>query len=177
MLQFRPKRIDPQQRLQNQIFKLRESIERQKEEIFIKAVEEYLGIKIDIEAQKRKRFKDINVESSGKQFNNKEYEHWYWNDGSEEGLCIVTFETDYGFREVEELQKPTMGVTLQHQVHAVKDVTLKDEDYENVANDIKSRFEENPIIENYGLPSKYNRKFESRNNEENQNREDDNNGD
>lgn len=44
-----------------------------------------LGIKIDVEAEQRRRFKRFVVE-----YNNKEETYWY-NDGSETGLRIVTF--------------------------------------------------------------------------------------
>jgi hypothetical protein len=44
-----------------------------------------LGIKVDVEAEQRKRFKSFTVE-----YNNHEETYWY-NDGSETGLRIVTF--------------------------------------------------------------------------------------
>ena len=46
---------------------------------------EKLGIELDAEAERRKRFKSFVVE-----YNDHEETYWY-NDGSETGLRIVTF--------------------------------------------------------------------------------------
>lgn len=46
---------------------------------------EKLGIKLDVEVEQRKRFKTFVVE-----YNDHEETYWY-NDGSETGLRIVTF--------------------------------------------------------------------------------------
>jgi hypothetical protein len=46
---------------------------------------EKLGIKLDIETEQRRRFKSFAVE-----YNDHEETYWY-NDGSETGLRIVTF--------------------------------------------------------------------------------------
>lgn len=59
-------------------------INQKKDAIIMRRLEE-LGIKVDLKAEQRRRFKRFVVESNGQ-------EETYWhNDGSETGLRIVTF--------------------------------------------------------------------------------------
>jgi len=76
-------------------------INRKKEDV-IKQRCEKLGIKLDAETEQKKRFKSFVVE-----YSDTEETYWY-NDGSETGLRIVTF------------QKAQLNFDLMAENHTVK---------------------------------------------------------
>lgn len=73
--------MDIQTNLMNQFVK---KIEATKEEIVLKTIKN-LGFEIDIEEEKNKRFSDIKCEFVGKE------ERYFYNDGSDNGVRLVTF--------------------------------------------------------------------------------------
>lgn len=66
------------------IIDLVSDLNRKKNDIIMQRLDE-LGIKIDLEIEQRRRFKNFVVE-----YNDTEETYWY-NDGSETGLKIITF--------------------------------------------------------------------------------------
>ena len=76
-------------------------LNKKKEAIIMQRLEK-LGIEIDVEAEQHRRFKRFVVE-----YNDQEETYWY-NDGSETGLRIVTF------------KKPQPNFDLKEPKHIVK---------------------------------------------------------
>lgn len=67
------------------ITKLANEINNQKEIVILKKIEEKLGIKIDFQEEKKRRFSRFIIEDDG------EKETVYFNDNSMDGIRIVTF--------------------------------------------------------------------------------------
>lgn len=76
-------------------------LNKKKDSIIMQRLEK-LGIEIDVEAEQRRRFKRFVVE-----YNDTEETYWY-NDGSETGLRVVTF------------KKPQPNFDLKEANHTVK---------------------------------------------------------
>lgn len=72
--------------MQDATKKLLEDIQKKREELIYKHLE-ILGVSIDIEQEQRRRFKSLSIE-----FKDDE-ETIYYNDGSENGLRVITFVT------------------------------------------------------------------------------------
>ena len=72
--------------LNDSIKELAKNINAKKDAVIIDALKAN-GIDFDLESEKYKRFKSLTVETQG------DKETWYYNDGSKDGLRIITFET------------------------------------------------------------------------------------
>lgn len=66
-------------------------LEQEKERLIKLRVTERVGKDIDLLKEATKRFSRI-----GREFNSiDQSEHWYWNDGSDKGLHLISFYQDF----------------------------------------------------------------------------------
>lgn len=75
--------------LMDLIRKMSEDIEKKHYEIILQRLKEVAGIDFDFESEKKRRFKNVLIVHEG------EKQKVYYNDGSVDGLLIVTFVLDY----------------------------------------------------------------------------------
>lgn len=79
--------IDTMEQMTSNLLK---KIEADKKGFLIKRIKELVGLDFDFELEKKKRFKSIVVEHSVELGQEK----WYYNDGSEYGVLVMTCEWD-----------------------------------------------------------------------------------
>jgi len=81
---------------------LKQNIKKKESLIFHKL--KVLGIKLDLEAEKTARFPSLKVEVQGN------VETWWYNDGTLDGMKVITFTTEF-FDEMG-MEIPRMGCTV-----------------------------------------------------------------
>lgn len=92
--------------------KLTEKLQKQKEELILLRIKERVGEDIDLMQEIPKRFPRIVVVCN----NLGQEENWYWNDGSDNGLLLITFFQDFdSFFDQDIVNKNfKMGISLKY---------------------------------------------------------------